>query len=173
MKHLFSQHKSICRGFSLIELLVALGISVSIMTALVSLFVTSTDISRETKLVHDVNAEGVWVSTVLEDLLHNGRAITTPAIGSQGSSLVFTTPAGPSTTISLSGGVLQAAIGGGATRALTSSRVVVSDLIFKNLSRPSTPGTVQFQFTLTSATGKTPYQKTFTGSGTIRLPNTP
>jgi hypothetical protein len=62
--------------------------------------------------------------------------------------------------------------GSGSAIALTNSKVGVSNVSFKNLSRPGTPGLVQISFTVSrlspNAKNEYSYQKTFTTTAALR-----
>jgi hypothetical protein len=66
---------------------------------------------------------------------------------------------------------LQIKEGTGSIIPLTNSKVIVSGLTFKNLTRSGTPGVVQVSFTVSrlSTSGKNEYnyQKTFTGTAAV------
>jgi hypothetical protein len=69
---------------------------------------------------------------------------------------------------------MQIKEGTGATVPLTNSKVTVSGLSFKNLTRSGTPGIVQVSFTIsrvnTAGRNHYDYQKTFTSSAALRQP---
>lgn len=77
-------------------------------------------------------------------------------------------------TVSTTGSVGAAQIKEGAAAAIpiTNSKVLVSNLSFKNLSRPGTPGIVQISFTISRANpngrNEYSYEKTFTTSVAVR-----
>lgn len=69
-------------------------------------------------------------------------------------------------------GTIQIKEGAGATLDLANSKVEISGLSFKNLSRPGTPGVIQVSFTMSRASQSSKneydYQKTFTSTAAIR-----
>lgn len=160
-------------GFTLIELLLYVSIIGSLLLA-VSLFFALTTAARiKHQAITEVNQQGVAAMDHITQTIRNANLITTPLIGTSGSTLtlVVPTPALSPTTFSLAGTTLQVAEGLTPAVALTSSRVQVSNLTFKNLSRLATPGNVQVTFTVThvNSLGRPAYdyQKTFTSSAEV------
>ena len=106
--------------------------------------------------------------------MRNAQSITIPSIGSSGSVLELIVPqAGNSPTIfdSVSGTMRIREGNPAVSNNLTSSRVLVSVITFKNVSKPDTPGSIKIEFTLTyknaGLRNEYDYSKTFYGSATL------
>ena len=106
--------------------------------------------------------------------LRNASGVNSPTISNIASSLsvVTTSPSTTPTVFSESGGVLYITEGTGGAVALTNNKVVISNLLFSNFSRPSTPNIIKISFKITSGTiGSSlggSYSYTFNGSADLR-----
>jgi len=163
-------------GFTLIELLLYVGIA-SIMLLVTSLFLSTLLQSRiKNQTIAEVEQQGLQVMQIVTQTARNAAEINTPAQGVSAASLSLNTytPGNNPTVFDLASGAIRIKEGTGAVVALTNSRVTASVLIFQNLSRASTPGTIRIQFTLTHVNpdGRNEYSfaKTFTSSATLRQP---
>lgn len=162
------------RGFTLIELLLYLAITPLILLS-ISLFLSSFFEARiKNQTVMEVENQGIHVINLITQTIRNAQAINTPLPGSSASSLsldVVNTALDP-TLFDLSGSTLRVTEGVGSPVALTNTRVIASGLTFQNLSRPSTPGVIRVQFTLSRVNPEARYEynftKTFYGSANIR-----
>lgn len=164
------------KGFTLIELL--LYISISSIILLVSVFFLQTLLESRIKnqTIAEVEQQGVQTMQLITQTIRNADSIVSPGQGVSANLLSVNTYTGAlnPTVFDLSGGVIRIKEGAAAVVPLTNSRIAVSALSFFNLSRASTPGTIQIQFTLVyvNSTGRNEYNysKTFTGSATLRQP---
>lgn len=164
------------QGFTLIELLLYISIS-AIILLVISVFLSSLLQSRiKNQTIAEVEQQGLQVMQLITQTARNTEAIISPAQGASASSLTLdvVTAASDPTVFDLSSGAIRITEGAGGAMALTNSRVTASGLIFQNLSRANTPGTVRIQFTLThmNSEGRNEYSftKTFIGSATLRQP---
>ncbi len=165
------------QGFTLIELLLYVG-TASIMLLVTSLFLSTLLQSRiKNQTIAEVEQQGLQVMQLITQTARNAEAITDPAVGEIASELTLTIVDASKnpTHFELSGnGVILVNEGAGAQISLTNSRITASGLLFSNLSRASTPGTIRIQFTLTHANpaGRNEYNfsKIFIGSATLRQP---
>lgn len=163
------------QGYTLIELLLYVALLGTLLTTVTYFFGTATSARIKNQSIQEVNDQGVFVMEHLTQTIHNATAVTVPATGSSGSSLTLTVPtAGLSPTV-FSGSGTPAAIqikeGAATAVPLTSNKVQISSLTFKNLSRAGTPGSVQVSFVLSrvnpSNITELEYQKTFTGTAEV------
>lgn len=161
------------KGFSLIELVLYVGLLAFLLTSLGVLANTSFKTRSRQQVVIEVEQQGMAITQIISQTIRNSSSITLPAAGSSATSVTLTVPdaAKTPTVFSLSGTTFQMIENSTAT-LLTNTQVQVSDLSFKNLSAVATPGTVKFQFTLSYAnSGGTPqfnYSKVFYGSASLR-----
>lgn len=161
-------------GFTLIELLLYLGLS-SVLIIVISGFLSMLLQARvKNQAIGEVEQQGLHVMQLITQTMRNASAINSPALGTTDSSLSLDTSIATSTPtiFDLSGGVIRITEGGGEAITLTNSRITASDLVFQNLSRPTTQGTIRVQFMLTyknpSNVSEFDFQKTFITSGTLR-----
>lgn len=164
------------KGFTLIELLLYVAIS-SVMLLVISFFLQTLLESRiKNQTIAEVEQQGLQVLQIIMQTARNAEAVTLPAQGASASSLILDVLTGASdpTVFDLSGGIIRIAEGTSSSVALTNSRVTASALIFQNLSRAGTPGTIRVQFTLTHINPENRneynFSKTFTVSVTLRQP---
>lgn len=169
-------HTSRTSGFTLIELLLYVAIVGSLLTAASLFFATTAESRIKNQSMTEVNEQGTLLMEQITQTIRNADSITAPAAGATAASLTVAVPtAGLSPTIfDLNGNTLQIKEGTGATVPLTNSKVTVSGLSFKNLTRSGTPGIIQVSFTIsrvnTAGRNHYDYQKTFTSSAALRQP---
>ena len=164
------------KGFTLIELLLYVAISAVILLA-TSMFLSVLLQSRvKNQTVAEVEQQGLQVMQQITQAVRNADTIIAPSPGIHGILLSVNTiaPGNNPTVFDLASGVVRIKEGGAAVVPLTNSRVTVSGLIFSNLTRSGTPGTIRVRFTITrvNATGRNEYSfsKTFIGAATLRQP---
>lgn len=169
-KNIYSQQT----GFTLIELLLYMVLVGIILSATTSFFIITADSRVKSQSVNEVEQQGVQVMNYILQSIRNAEGISAPTIGVTATQLTLTSQTSTlnPTVINLNGTVIETKESTAATVPLTTDEVQASSLSFKNLSRPSTPGTVQVSFTLsrTNPANKNiyKYQKTFISTGTIR-----
>lgn len=163
------------QGYTLIELLLYLAITSVLLASLTAFFAMTLSVRTKNESINEVNQQGQLVMDSILQTVRNADSITVPATGftTGTTTLAMTTAAINPTVISLSGATLQIKEGSSTAVALTNSRVIVSGLTIKNVSRSSTtPGSVQVGFTVSAVntTGRNEYdyQKTFIGSASLR-----
>lgn len=168
-----AQRKSLT-GFTLVELLLYLGLAAIMVLVIATFFGTMLEARVQNQVIAEVESQGATVLQRITQTIRNADNITSPAIGASASSLTLDmVPIGIDPTVfNLASGVIRITEGAGSAVALTNSRVTVSALTFRNLSRISTPGTIRIQFTLTyvnpSNRQEYNYARTFYGSASLR-----
>lgn len=161
--------KYLQRGISLVETIVYVAIFSLFVVGLAQFSTTLTQTRLHTQGVLEVNNQGSQAIRLITQTLHNANSVNSPNVGNSASALNVTLESVPGNTIFYeNGGVLYINEGPGAQIKLTNNKVVVSNLTFSNLSRPSTPNIIKISFTLTSADARDPYSVTFDGSGALR-----
>ncbi|MEN9881425.1 MAG: hypothetical protein RLZZ308_608 [Candidatus Parcubacteria bacterium] len=162
------------RGFTLVEMMLYVGISSLFLVtlALFFSFLLSSRVKNQT--INEVNQQGLYVMDFITQSVRNARGVTVPTIGTASSTLSLTVA---SSTLSpvifdVSNGVLRSKEGVGSYLPLTNGRVKVSEIVFQNVSASSTDGgTVSVHFTLTYMSSSTQheyvYSKTFTGGASF------
>jgi type II secretory pathway pseudopilin PulG len=162
------------KGFTLVETLVYTAIFV-IMVGGIATFATNIQSSRlRMQTLLEVNDQGNSIVRTIGQAIRNADSINSPTIGSNDSSLdlatldIGTNP----TNIYQTGETLYITEGGNDPVALSNNKVQVTNLTFSNLSRPSTPGVIQFRFTLKNTASaikaEQQYSVDFYGTASIR-----
>lgn len=170
------QQKFYQRGFSLLELLLYVGIAASMLLA-TSLFLSMLLESRvKNQGVSEVEQQGLQAMQLITQTIRNADAINSPVPAASAAALSLNTIAtGLNPTVfDVSGGVIRITEGVGVPIALTNTHVMASAMNIQNLSLASTPGSVRVSFTLTfvnpSNRQEYAYAKTFYGSASLRQP---
>lgn len=156
MKKIFNTTK----GFTLLEILVSIGVLALMSTLLTQVFITSTRSNTKTEIAKDVKQNGDFATEVIARLIRNSLAITTlcSTTGTTTSSIAITNPDGGATTLgcALDGTVTRiASTSAGATAYLTASNLTLggtscsgATLTFTCTAPVDQPTTVSIAFTL-------------------------
>jgi len=161
-------------GFTLIELLIYMAITTLLLGTVMSLFVTFGHARAKQQAIAEVEAQGAAAMALMTQSVRNASTIGTPTDSATTTTLSINTYLASTTptVFDITGGALRITEGVNAPTLLTNAQVVVSNLAFVNLGRPTTAGSVKIQFTLTYATttGRfdQTYAQTFYGSATVR-----
>jgi Tfp pilus assembly protein PilW len=167
-------HRIPSRGVSLIELLLYVSISATILLLASFSLMQSLQTRVKNETVAEVESQGRFVMNRITRAIRNGQSITSPTAGNSGASLTLNVvnASDDPTVFSLSAGTIQVTLGAGSPIPLINSRVVASDFHIENRSRAGTPGTVRISFTLSrvnnSGRNEFSYTRTFVGSATTR-----
>src|SRR5438105_2943179 len=123
---------SISQGFTIVEMLLYMGILSVLVTVLSMVLVTLLDAQLESKSVSDVDQDGRYLMAKFAYDLHMAQSINTPATAGAQLSTMQTTMNSLNYTYSLNNGNLQIAQGGN-TDILNSSENNISGLTFKRV----------------------------------------
>ena len=149
------------KGFTLIELLLYVSIVGSLLLAVSLFFAMTVDARIKSQSINEVDQQGILLMDYITQTIRNADTISAPAAGTSSASLTLTVPTGSlsPTVFDLSTTTAQVQEGVGTAVPLTSDKVAVSNLIFKNLTRSGTPGIVQVSFTVSrvNPSGKSEY----------------
>lgn len=173
--HRFSGHK-LHHGFTLLELLLYISIVGGLLSTVVIFFTTTVEARVKAQTVSEVNQQGTAALEYITGIIRDADSITTPAVAGSGTTLTIAVPTGSlsPTVIDLSGTTLQIKEGTGTAVALTDSKVQVSNLLFKNLTRSGTPGVISISFLVSRANPNSrnefDFQKNFYGTAALRWP---
>lgn len=155
------------KGFSLIELIIYIGLVSVILLSITSFLFTLLNARARNEVITEVGQQGVFVMQKITQTVRNAQTINAPTPGTAGVALSLN-----SAVFDLANEALRVARNGNTPVDLTNSRIIVSDLSFNNLSRTGTPGLVRVQFTLShknpGAKALFEYSKTFYGSASLR-----
>lgn len=169
-----SAHRSESKGFTLLELLLYIGMVAFIVLAIISFVFMLLQSRTKNQTVAEVEQQGMQVVQLITQTIRNAESINSPAQSSSDTSLSLdVVNAGDDPTIfDFSEGTIKITEGAGSAVSLINSRVVASDLTFENLSRSNTPGTIRLQFTLTHINPENKneydYTKTFYSNASLR-----
>lgn len=172
VKRLFQNKK---RGFTLIEVVLYVAIAGMVVFALGFLVKESGETRLRQRVMAEVEQQGLLISDHISQAIRNAASITTPSAGNTTSSLtlayadVLKNP----TVFDVSADAVQITEGAESPIPLTNTRVLVTDFSFHNLSLASTPGSVQFSFTLNYVLSsddatRFQYSRTFYGAASLR-----
>ncbi len=135
-------------GFTIIEILLYVGIS-SIVLSSIAVFTAGMLQARvKSQTMAEVEQQGLETMQMITQTVRNAHQINSPNVGNESSSLsidVESVDKSP-TVFDSSAGKVRIKEGSGSYIALTNSRVSVSDLKFRNLSRGQTPGIIELSF---------------------------
>ena len=135
-------------GFTLIELLLYMGIFVILLVVFIQMFGSLIETQLESESTSSVTEDQKYILDRLSYDIHRASSITTPALGSTGSSLQVIID-GSTYTYALSGGALQITNSNG-TDQLNSAGTTVSNVSFTNIGAGGSKPNVQIKFVLTS-----------------------
>lgn len=162
------------KGFSLIELVVYIGLVSIMLLGIASFAKTILQTRAKNQVILEVEQQGIQVMQILSQTIRNAESIVFPSSGSNANTLTLNlaNPSANPTTFSFSNGFINIQEGGALPINLINSRVEVQNLIFENLSRLDTSGIIKFSFVLNynnqSGRPEYNYSKTFYGSASLR-----
>jgi prepilin-type N-terminal cleavage/methylation domain-containing protein len=161
-------------GYTLIELLLYMAIVGILLSAVSAFFGVTADARIKNQSVNEVNSQGTYALDYMAQTIRNASSITSPAAAGTDTQLTLVVPTSSlsPTVFNLSSGVLQVKEGTAAAVALTSSRVQVTSMTIKNLTRSGTTGCVQISLTIARVNANNrneyDYTRTFTTTATVR-----
>lgn len=139
------------RGFTIVELIIYMGILSLLLLVLTQLFGAALDVQRESESSSSVVQDGKFILSRLFYDISNAQSITVPAaIGSTSATLQFTKN-GISYTYAVNNENLQIT-DNIATDALNSFDTKITAFSFKRIGNSGGKHTIQVQFTLVSKT---------------------
>lgn len=150
------------RGFTLVEMLIYMGLMAGFLLVLTDVLVAILDVKAESAATSSVEQDGRYIISRLSYDIARANSITTPSsVGSSGGVLTLKI-GGDTYTYSLSGTNFQLVNSLG-TNNLNSSESQVSNLSFTKLD-PGARATIHITYTLTSSTTRVagPETRTFT-----------
>jgi len=161
------------KAFSLLETIIYVAIFSIIVIAVVNFSNIITGTRVYNQVVFEVNGQGSSVIKTITHSIRNANSINSPTVGNTASNLSISTDNSETnpTVFSVSGGVLYITEGSGAPVAMTNNKVIISNMIFSNLTRSGTPDILSVSFNIASTSpNSTPvtYSADFTGSAAIR-----
>ena len=150
------------KAYTLIELLLYVGLLAIIMSIVSYFLFASISAKVKNRTIAEVEQQGEMAMQMISQTIRNSSAINSPISGANAGTLSLNIPdlTKTPTIFSLSAGKIQIQEGTGIATDLTSSRIVITNLIFQNISRPSTPGVIRVGFTASynDPNGRNEYQ---------------
>jgi len=169
-----NQKRQTAGGYTLIELLLYVGLVGILLSAATAFFGIATEARIKNQTISEVNEQGAFVMDYLTRSVRAATSISSPSVGGTGTQLTLVVPAAnlSPTVFSVSGGVLQVKEGTAAAVALTNSKVRVSSFTVTNLTRSGTSALVRVSITIdrinNAGRNEYDYSETFTTSVGIR-----
>jgi prepilin-type N-terminal cleavage/methylation domain-containing protein len=166
--------RSTQKGFTLVEVLVATALIVMLLGSLVSFSILLAQAQARSKVVAEVENQGLFFMQTVTQSIRNAQSINLPATSTSAStlSLAYANAAQSPTVFALSNSAAMMAQGSTSAAMLISPQVQVSNLTFQNLSASGTPGVIRIQFTVSyaSSSGSSiyTYSRSFVGAASLR-----
>ncbi|MBT4277762.1 hypothetical protein HOD96_03410 [Candidatus Falkowbacteria bacterium] len=161
-------------AFTLIELILYIGIASILLVTISSFLFILLESRVKNQTIAEVEQQGIQAMQIITQTIRDAEGVNSPTQGTSGStlSLDVITAGNDPTVFDLSSNTLQITEGSGGAVSITNSRIIVSDLTFRNLSYSNAQGAIKIEFTLThiNPEGRQEYgySKTFYGSASIR-----
>lgn len=158
------------RGLTLVEVILYLAILSTLVFGIAS-FVNLVTVARvKNQVINEVDQQAIQIIQNIAQNIRNANSITTPIIGQSVNNLVILDVNNNTITYMLNSGILTINRGSGDVN-LNNNRVIISDLLFKNLARVGTPSIIQINFTLSynniSGSQNYNYIKTYVASANL------
>lgn len=165
-------------GFSLIELILYVGLLSSMMLVLSLFFSIALSVRIKHQTISEVEQQGLQALQIMSQTIRNASSVNSPLAGSSSStlSLSLATSSDITSVFFASSSVLYVTEGVASPVALTNNIVAISNLLFSALSVSSstTPGTVRIVFSLSrinpSGRSEYDYTKVFYTTAALRYP---
>lgn len=161
-------------GFTLLELLLYVAIVGTLLTSIVAFFGLALDSRVKNQTIAEVDTQGKHLMDTITQAVRNAQSVNSPGVAGNEALLDLETNSAAEnpTVFELSGDSLVMREGANAPINLSGRNVVVSNLSFKNLSRPATRSTIQISFSIArvnpSGQNQYDYQQTFISSASLR-----
>lgn len=164
------------QGVTLIELILYVGVSSTILLMIVALFAVMLQTQAKQQAIAAVEIEGSQAIQIMATAIRNASVINSPSASTNAASVSvgeYDNSKSP-TVFDVSQGTLRMKEGTGSYVALTSSQTTVKSITFKNLTVTGTPGVIQITMTIdhvnptnSAAFG---YPQTFYATASLRQP---
>ena len=153
------------KGFTLVELLLYMGIFLILLVVFLQLFSSILDVQLESQSTSAVDSDGKYIIARLTYDIENASSIVTPSSNGLTRSSLEVWSNGVDEDFVLTGGNFQLVnVGTGQANNLNSADTLVSNVSFTRLGSTSGKSTITVTFTLTSTTHRTggPETRNFT-----------
>lgn len=162
------------KGFTLVELLLYITVAGTVLIASTVFLGVLLESRIKNQTIAEVERQGLLVMDEITQAVRNAGSITSPATSTSAAALTLDMPTASvdPTVFDVVDGVIRVTEGGGSPVTLTNSNVSASNLLFENLSRDETPGTLRISFTLARNASSTRqeyvYERTFYTNASLR-----
>jgi Tfp pilus assembly protein PilW len=138
------------RGYSLIELLLYVGLSATIISAVAVFFYFVSFTKTKIQTITEVENEGQMVVEIISQNIRNAQKVNLPNLGESGEvlSLQSANPNEDPIVFSLENGRIKMQKGSSLEFFLTSDRLEVTNLTFRNLSNATSRATIRAEFSI-------------------------
>jgi type II secretory pathway component PulJ len=141
------------RGFTIVEMLIYMGLLSSFLIVLTELFASIMDVKLESEATSSVEQDARYILSRLSYDIPQSSTISTPSgLGSTSSSLIMVV-SGVTYTYSVNGNDFQITNNLG-VNSLNSTESKISNISFQKIGNPGGKETVKIGFTITSSTVK-------------------
>lgn len=140
------------RGFTLVELIIYIGLMTLLLVGIASFSLAFFSFEKRNELFFEVEEQGIQVMRTITQTIRNSESISYPAQSGVDNFLnvsVYDTAKAP-TIFSLSNNSILMQEGSDAAINLSSPKVIISNLLFTNLSQINTPGIIKIQFSVSA-----------------------
>ncbi len=156
------------RGFTLIELIISMGILAMLLLVLTDLFLAITNLRVESEATSSVEQDGRYILSKLIYDINNASAITTPgSLGTQTSTLVLTLN-GVTNTYALSSGNLVLTNTNGSNN-LNSLYTTISNFTVLRLGNTNGKHALKINYTATTTKSRNNYNESKSYQTTVSL----
>lgn len=160
-------------AFTLIEAILYLALVVIVISATSALFGMIVQARTRNRTVSEVEQQGRQIIDTITQAIRNADDVADPLPGGAQSTLelVMYDIADDPTIFDLDNGIVRISEAGGAQIPLNSPQVTVTNLLFENDSRSSTPGLIRVEFTIEysgDGSADVTYSQIFTSSASLR-----
>lgn len=162
------------KGFTLIELILYLFISATVLLVVLSLLSLIIQGRVKNKSITEVEQQGQEIMGRIAQNVRNADGVAVPAPGETSSELELSMPdpARDPLIFDVQNGTIRMTEGDNDPLPLSNSRVTISDLTFTDMSPDHTPPSIQIEFILSHQNPEDReeyrYEKEFIGSATVR-----
>lgn len=162
------------KGFTLVEALLYVSIISALILMMSSFLYLILNSRTKSQAILEVESQGEFVMNQITQAIRNSDSISVPLQGLSGQLLTLSNldSSKNPTVINLSDGNIQIKEGVSPITSLTSSQVIISDILFRNISKGNSPGAIRIEFTVSynsdSFGAEFNYSRKFYGSASIR-----
>ncbi len=140
-------------GFTIVELLLYTAVASVLIGSIATLMASTHQTKAKLIAITEVESVGLQISQLLSTTVKNSQTIITPTVAATSSILTLNTYLASTTpsTIQITDDTLSITQGTHDPLAFSSGRLIISNLLFENVSATSTADSIRSSFTLRHA----------------------